>query len=85
MVLYFFSRKNKCDKCGKRFRKIEELMQHTQVVHGKDIFYHCKKCNVSFQGMEQMRDHARKSHSYNKIKQEREERGNISRHKSEKL
>jgi hypothetical protein len=35
--------------------------------------------------MEQMRDHARKSHSYNKIKQEREERGNISSDKSEKL
>jgi ribosomal protein L34E len=58
-------------------------MQHTQVVHGKDIFYRCRKCNVSFQGMEQMRDHARKFHSYNKIKQEREEQVNISRQKSE--
>jgi hypothetical protein len=52
-------------------------------VHGKDIFYRCRKCNVSFQGMEQMRDHARNFHSYNKIKQEREEQGNISRQKSE--
>jgi hypothetical protein len=33
--------------------------------------------------MEQMRDHARKFHSYNKIKQEREEQVNISRQKSE--
>jgi ribosomal protein L34E len=87
VILHFFfpslTRRNKCDKCGKRFHKIEELMQHTQVVHGKDIFYRCRKCNVSFQGMEQMRNHARKFHSYNKIKQEREEQGNISRQKSE--
>ena len=52
---------------------MEELMQHTQVVHGKDTSYHCRKCNASFQGMERMRDHAKKFHSYNKIKQEREE------------
>lgn len=48
-------------------------MQHTQVVHGKDTSYRCRKCDVSFQGMEQMRDHAKKFHSYNKTKQEREE------------
>jgi hypothetical protein len=48
-------------------------MQHTQVVHGKGILYHCKQCDVRFEGMEQMRDHAKKFHSYNKIKEEREE------------
>ncbi|HEU4824551.1 MAG TPA: hypothetical protein VFS97_14100 [Nitrososphaeraceae archaeon] len=48
-------------------------MQHIQVVHGKDTSYRCRKCDVSFQGMEQMRDHAKKFHSYNKTKQEREE------------
>jgi len=68
-----------------KFHKIEELMQHTQVVHGKDILYHCKLCDVRFEGMEQMRDHAKKFHSYNKIKEEREEREQHSRHKSDKL
>jgi hypothetical protein len=68
-----------------KFHKIEELMQHTQVVHGKDILYHCKQCDVRFEGMEQMRDHAKKFHSYNKIMGEREEREQPSRHKSDKL
>jgi hypothetical protein len=68
-----------------KFHKIEELMQHTQVVHGKDILYHCKQCDVRFEGMEQMRDHAKKFHSYNKIKEEREERKQLSRDKLDKL
>jgi hypothetical protein len=68
-----------------KFHKIEELMQHTQVVHGKDILYHCKQCDVRFEGMEQMRDHAKKFHSYNKIMEEREEREQPSRLKSDKL
>jgi hypothetical protein len=42
------------------------LMQHTQVVHGKDLLYYCKQCDVSFNGMEQMRDHAKKFHTYRK-------------------
>jgi uncharacterized C2H2 Zn-finger protein len=73
-MLRFFSSilpGKRCDRCEKKFYKIEELMQHKQVVHGKDLFYHCKQCDVSFKGMEQMRDHLKKSHSYNKIKQER--------------
>ena len=41
-------------------------MQHTQVVHGKDLLYYCKQCDVSFNGMEQMRDHAKKFHTYTK-------------------
>jgi hypothetical protein len=53
-------------------------MQHTQVVHGKGILYHCKQCDVRFEGMEQMRDHAKKFHSYYKLKEEREERENPS-------
>jgi KRAB domain-containing zinc finger protein len=56
----------RCDKCNRRFYKIEELMQHKQVVHGKDLFYYCKRCNVNFEGMEQMRDHLKKFHSYSK-------------------
>ena len=41
-------------------------MQHTQVVHGKDLLYYCKQCDVSFHGMEKMRDHAKKFHTYRK-------------------
>ena len=84
-ILSSLIRRRRCDKCGRRFHKIEELMQHTQVVHGKGIFYHCKQCDIKFEGMEQMRDHAKKFHSYNKIKEEREEREKLSRDKSDKL
>ena len=49
-------------------------MQHTQVVHGKDLLYYCKQCDVSFNGMEQMRDHAKKFHTYRK-KLERQGQG----------
>ena len=61
-------KKHICEACEKKFRKIEELMQHKQVIHGKSLLYECKQCNVGFTGMEQMRDHAKKYHSYNKIK-----------------
>jgi uncharacterized C2H2 Zn-finger protein len=75
VMVFFFSsilRRNRCDKCDKRFQKIEELMQHTQVVHGKDLLYYCKQCDVSFNGMEQMRDHAKKFHTYYRKKRERQ-------------
>ena len=57
--------RHKCDHCGRKFRKIEELMQHQQLVHEQRL-YVCNRCNASFEGMEQMRDHARKFHSYHK-------------------
>jgi transcriptional regulator NrdR family protein len=46
VMVFFFSsilRRNRCDKCDKRFQKIEELMQHTQVVHGKADARSCKE------------------------------------------
>ena len=58
-------------------------MQHTQVVHGKWVLYHCKQCDIRFEGMEQMRDHAKKFHSYNKIKEERKEQEKLSGDKSD--
>jgi hypothetical protein len=64
-------KKYRCEICKKKFRKIEEIMQHEQVIHGKDLSYECKLCCVSFTGMEQMRDHAKKFHSYNKMKEEK--------------
>jgi predicted nucleic acid-binding Zn ribbon protein len=59
-----------CEKCGKKFHKVEELMQHQQVTHESRL-YECKECGMGFEGMEQMRDHAKRSHSYNKAIDER--------------
>ena len=61
-------KKHVCETCNRKFRRIEELMQHKQVTHGKDVLYECKRCGVAFTGMEQMRDHTKKYHSYNKMK-----------------
>ncbi|HET6641513.1 MAG TPA: C2H2-type zinc finger protein [Nitrososphaeraceae archaeon] len=57
-------KRNKCQECGRSFRKIEELMQHQQVVHGKDKAYRCNSCGLEYFGMEQMRAHIMKYHSY---------------------
>lgn len=67
MILF---KNHECDKCGKKFRKIEELMQHQQVAHERRL-YECKECGMGFEGMEQMRDHAKRNHSYNKQLDER--------------
>jgi len=81
MFLYFFTstiqqliflekvfKRYECKICKKKFRKIEESMQHQQVIHGTGRSYTCNKCNLSFDGMEQMRDHIKKTHSYNVMK-----------------
>lgn len=60
-------KKHLCEVCGTKFRRIEEMMQHLQVVHGK-LFYECTPCNMRFEGMEQMREHVKKFHSYNKTR-----------------
>lgn len=70
-LLIFFEnllKRYECTVCKKRFRKIEESMQHQQVIHGTGRSYTCNKCNLSFDGMEQMRDHIKKFHSYNVMK-----------------
>ncbi|MDP8888597.1 MAG: hypothetical protein M3M89_03105 [Thermoproteota archaeon] len=65
--------RHKCDNCGQKFRKIEELMQHQQLAHEQSL-YVCNQCNASFEGMEQMRDHAKKFHTYHKrVSEEQEE------------
>lgn len=61
-----FFKKNKCDKCGKKFSKREEIMHHQQVVHNKDLPYDCKQCNEFFSSMEEMRTHLQRYHSYKK-------------------
>lgn len=66
-VMGLFGRSHTCQKCGRKFGKIEDLMQHQQVIH-ESKYYECRQCNKSFEGMEQMRDHAKKFHSYNKMK-----------------
>jgi uncharacterized protein with PIN domain len=57
-----------CPLCNKRFRKIEDSMQHEQVIHGTGKIYTCNSCNLKFFGMQQMRDHIKKKHQYNKNK-----------------
>jgi len=57
-------KKFKCEKCDKKFKHQEELMQHEQVVHGRDSLYDCKECNEFFSSMEQMRAHLQRYHSY---------------------
>jgi uncharacterized C2H2 Zn-finger protein len=64
-------KKHICERCGTKFRKMEKMMQHIELIHGKGLLYDCKMCNVSFEGMEQMRDHIKKFHSYNKIVEQR--------------
>lgn len=63
-------KKYKCEKCGSRFRKVEESMHHELTMHENKL-YKCEKCGTDFEGMEQMRDHAKKFHSYNKQIDER--------------
>jgi KRAB domain-containing zinc finger protein len=55
-----------CSKCDRKFTSQEELMQHEQVVHGKELPYDCKVCNQSFTNMQDMRTHLQKYHSYKK-------------------
>ena len=68
-IKYFYNRsllrRIACEKCGKRFAKIENYMQHFQIVH-EDAMYECKQCNIKISGMEQMRKHVRANHRYSK-------------------
>ena len=59
-------KKIKCDICDKKFSKQEEVKNHMQIVHGKDLKYDCKKCNKFFSNMEDMRTHLQREHSYKK-------------------
>ena len=61
-----FFKKNLCNECDKKFSKLEDLMQHQQIVHNKDLPYDCKECNKFFSSMEEMRSHLQKFHSYKK-------------------
>jgi KRAB domain-containing zinc finger protein len=61
-----FFKKIKCTKCNSKFSNQEGLMNHLQIVHGKDLQYDCKKCNRFFSNMEDMRTHLQKEHSYKK-------------------
>jgi len=59
-------RRYRCGICYKAFRHTEELMQHEQVVHGKNSMYECKACNMTFANGEDLRLHARQYHTYKK-------------------
>jgi len=63
--LNFFKKKS-CDKCNKKFSKQEELMNHKQIIHGRNLQYDCKECDKNFLNMEDMSNHLQKEHSYKK-------------------
>ena len=66
MSSMIFFKKNVCHHCEKKFSKKEELMQHLQIIHYKDLPYDCKICNKNFSNMEDMRTHLQRYHSYKK-------------------
>ena len=59
-------KKKVCNVCKNKFSHQEDLMNHQQIVHGKDLKYDCKECNEFFSNMEDMRTHLQKKHSYKK-------------------
>lgn len=59
-----FFKKITCNKCLQKFSSEEQLMQHLQIVHGKDLPYDCKICNQNFTNMQDMRTHLQRWHSY---------------------
>ena len=61
-----FFKKYQCNNCDKKFSKEEEVMNHKQIVHGKDTQYDCKECDKEFSNMEDMRTHLQRKHSYKK-------------------
>jgi len=61
-----FFKKSICDICNKKFSKEEELMNHQEIIHGKDLKYDCKVCSKDFSNMEDMRTHLQREHSYKK-------------------
>ena len=61
-----FFKKYTCSECERKFSKQEELMQHDQTVHCKDLPYYCEKCKESYFSMEEMRTHLQRKHTYTK-------------------
>jgi|TARA_B100001758_G_scaffold22400_1_gene15693 KRAB domain-containing zinc finger protein len=61
-----FFKKIPCEKCDLQFKTQEELMQHLQITHYKDLPYDCKECGENFSNMEDMRTHLQRKHSYKK-------------------
>ena len=66
MIEMNFLKKCTCEYCEKKFSKKEELMQHLEIIHFKDLPYDCKECQKNFSNMEDMRTHLQKYHSYKK-------------------
>lgn len=61
-----FRKKISCEQCKFTCSSDEEIMQHKQIVHGKELPYDCKLCNQTFTNMQDMRTHLQKFHSYKK-------------------
>lgn len=61
-----FFKRHACSACSAGFWRPEDLMNHRQVVHGKDLPYDCRECDRYFSSMEEMRAHLQREHSYKK-------------------
>lgn len=59
----FFFKKFTCNRCKKKFSRIENLMHHQQIYH-ESKYYRCEKCNEEYEGMEQMRHHIKRDHNF---------------------
>jgi DNA-directed RNA polymerase subunit RPC12/RpoP len=61
-MLWF--KRYECEHCKKRFSKVEELMQHIQVIHYANSKYYCSECDMYFDNGNELRMHAFKYHTY---------------------
>ena len=57
-------KRRECDACGRKFASDEDLMNHKQVFHGKNLEYDCQACGMHFSSMESMRAHLQREHKY---------------------
>ncbi len=57
-----FGKKYKCDACGTKFKKEEDLMQHAKQAHGKKD-YQCKTCNMAFRSEQELMQHGKQAHN----------------------
>jgi len=51
-----------CDICGIDLQKVEDLVNHHRLFHGKKIFY-CSYCDVQFTDSKSFQKHFEKNHS----------------------
>ena len=58
--------KHRCPTCGKKYRKVENLMHHRLVAHETSNSYECSNCGETFGDMDLLKAHIRRDHSFKK-------------------